>query len=64
MQQLDLFDEDKIFYLYSEINNIKNSTDRQRRAIFSILTEMQDELIDLRKKMENYKNDETLPRMS
>lgn len=64
MYQQDLFDNDKISYLYSEISNIRHSTDKQRRAIFSFLTELQDQLISLKEQMEILKNEKSLQRLS
>jgi hypothetical protein len=50
MYQLDIFDKNHESYLYSEIEKLKNSTDRRCRAIFSLLTEIQNELIFLKEK--------------
>lgn len=60
MQQIDMFNTDQISYLYTEINTIRNSTDRQRRAIFSMLTEIQDQVLDLREQLNKAKNEPNL----
>lgn len=49
MEQLDFFYNDDKSYLYGEIEKLKNSTDRRCRAIFSLLTELQDQVIKLQK---------------
>ncbi len=53
MQQLDIFSEShEITYLYSEIEKLKNSTDRRCRAIFALLTELQTEILHMKEKDE------------
>jgi len=52
MQQLDLFDKTPEFFLYGELEKVKTSMDRQRRAIFSILSEMQEQILQLKEKGE------------
>lgn len=55
--QLDLFHNTETDYLYSEIEKVKHSTDKRCRAIFSLLSELQDQVIflknELSKKEEN-----------
>jgi len=50
MQQMDLFDKTKEFFLYGEIEKVKTSMDKQRRAVFALLAEMQNEIIKLKEK--------------
>jgi 16S rRNA G966 N2-methylase RsmD len=64
MYQQDLFDNDKISYLYTEINSIRNSSDRQRKAIFSILTEIQDEILNLKEQMAQKKHEKSMQGLS
>lgn len=60
MQQLDLFYSDANTYLYSEVEKLRNSTDRRCRAIFSLLTELQEQVITLQQKGENESNGDDL----
>lgn len=53
--QLDMFYDSREDYLYSEMKKIENSYDRRFRAIFSLLKEVQDQLIKIKEKEEkNY----------
>lgn len=53
MQQLDIFNKShETTYLYSEIEKLKNSTDRRCRAIFALLTEIQTQILDMKGKNE------------
>lgn len=53
MQQLDIFNKShETTYLYSEIEKLKNSTDRRCRAIFALLTELQNQILDMKMKNE------------
>ncbi len=48
MQQLDLFPVSKEDFLYQEMGKLRDSLDRRSRAIFSLISEIQDQLISLR----------------
>jgi len=50
MQQLDLFDRNNEFFFLTELEKVKNSVERQRKAMFAILTEMQDEILRMKEK--------------
>lgn len=41
MQQLDLFQNGKDDFLFSEINKTQNSMNRQFRAVFALISELQ-----------------------
>jgi len=41
MFQQDLFNKSSEDYLYSELNKTQNSMERQFRAVFALLTELQ-----------------------
>jgi len=53
MKQMDLFYKNEELYLYGEIEKLKNSTDRRCRAIFSLLTELQDQVLSLKNNEED-----------
>jgi len=50
MQQLDLFDENNQYFFLTELEKVRNSVERQRKAMFAILTELQDEILRLKEK--------------
>lgn len=50
MQQLDLFRDSSSDYLYGEIEKIRSSLDRRSRAMFAIISELQDQLMALKQK--------------
>ncbi len=51
MEQLNLFEKNNgEYYLYAELEKLRNSTDRRCRAIFSLLTELQDQVIKMQEK--------------
>ena len=47
MTQLDMFKENSSDYLYGEVEKIRNSMDRRCRAIFALISEMQDQLLKM-----------------
>jgi len=49
MQQLDMFDQNRDFYFLRELEKMENSYDKRFRAVFGLLTETQNELIDVKK---------------
>lgn len=48
--QLDMFRNSTDDFLYGEIQKIRNSMDRRSRAMFAIITEMQDALLKIQEK--------------
>lgn len=48
MQQLDFFDKDSNLFFFGELEKMRTSIDRQRKAMFAILTELQDEVLKLK----------------
>lgn len=48
--QLDMFHSSSNDFLYGEIQKIRNSMDRRSRAMFAIISEMQDQLIKMQEK--------------
>lgn len=50
--QLDLFRDTKEDFLYSQIQKVENAMDRRTRSIFAMITEMQTEIIELKKNNE------------
>lgn len=48
--QLDMFHTSTENFLYGEIEKVRESLDRRSRAMFAILTEMQDQLIKMQEK--------------
>lgn len=53
MRQLDMFKENSSDYLYGEIQKMRNSMDRRCRAIFALISEMQDQLLKMQEKDSN-----------
>lgn len=49
MMQLDLFNNSKEDYLFSQMQKLENSMDRRTRSIFALITELQDQLLELKK---------------
>jgi len=47
MQQLDFLNSSTESYLYSEIEKVRHSMDRRSRAMFALLSELQDQVISL-----------------
>lgn len=52
MRQMDLFHTSGEDYLYEEITKIRSSMDRRSRAIFSLIAEIQDQIVGLKEKKE------------
>ena len=53
MKQLELFEKNNgDMYLYGELEKLRSSTDRRCRAIFSLLTELQNQVITIKEKNE------------
>lgn len=51
MQQLDFFDKNAEFYLHSEHQKLKTTVDKLRGSLFSHVSELHTELLDLKKEM-------------
>jgi len=45
--QMDMFNNESNEYLFSELNKTQNSTNRQFRAVFALLTEVQKKYVEL-----------------
>lgn len=52
MRQMDLFRSSAEDYLYGEVAKIRDSMDRRSRAIFSLISEIQDQIVHLKEKKE------------
>ena len=52
MNQLDLFYKNSDDFLYREIQKVRNSMDRRSRAMFAIISEIQDQLLKMQEKKE------------
>ena len=50
MQQLGLFPQNSDDFLYNEIEKIRSSMDRRSRAMFALITEIQDQVIQIKEK--------------
>lgn len=50
MQQTDLFRSNTEDFLYGEIQKVRHSMDKRSRAMFSLITELQDQLLQLKEK--------------
>ena len=52
MKQLELFERNSEEYLYGEIQKIRTSVDKRSRAMFALITEIQEQLMNLQEKGE------------
>lgn len=48
MYQADMFRSNNEDFLYGEIEKIRHSVDKRSRALFALITEIQDQLMNLR----------------
>jgi len=53
MNQMDLFDKSHDFYIFSEIQKMKTSLDKRTRALFSLMAELQNEILNMKEKNEH-----------
>ena len=50
MQQMDMFHTSREDFLYNEIDKVRSSMDRRTRAMFSLITELEDRLYKMQEK--------------
>lgn len=55
MQQLDFFHKNSEDFLYSEIQKVRHSMDKRSRALFSLVSELQSEILTLREQQQKEK---------
>jgi hypothetical protein len=49
MIQLDLFNNSKEDYLFGQMQKLESSMDRRTRSLFALISEIQDQLLELKK---------------
>lgn len=53
MNQMDLFDKTHDFYFFDQLQKVKTSMDKRTRALFSLMSELQNEILNLKEKNEH-----------
>ena len=49
MIQLDMFNNSKEDYLFGQMQKLENSMDRRTRSLFALISEIQDQVLELKK---------------
>jgi hypothetical protein len=49
MYQLDMFNNSREDYLYNQVQKLENSMDKRTRSLFALISELQDEVMQLKK---------------
>lgn len=48
MQQMDFLDQNNEIFLYNKLERVEHSMDKRCRAIFSLINELQDQILQIK----------------